>query len=144
MGSFLFVLFPIRLVRLIKMFFVLFRILFLCGLFFILVLILPRNFITFIEETPFECGLNHNILNVIPFSYQFFLIAVLFLIFDIEISLMLPFSIETWSLFNSNSVWLIIVVLLIGVLYEWKNGKINWTLWMISFFCIKLIFHYWC
>jgi len=44
--------------------------------------------------SPFECGMGLNISGDFPFSFQFFVIAVLFLIFDVEISLLMPFSIE--------------------------------------------------
>jgi len=81
----------------------------------------------FVDETPFECGLNYNLGFNLPFSFQFFLISVLFLVFDIEISLVVPFSVEEWSLFNSNNVFVILFVLLVGVVYEWKNGKISWS-----------------
>uniref|UniRef100_UPI00315C7506 NADH dehydrogenase subunit 3 n=1 Tax=Allonothrus sinicus TaxID=3138099 RepID=UPI00315C7506 len=75
----------------------------------------------------FECGFNIMTPPHIPFSFQFFLIALLFLIFDVEITLVLSFPLESKS--NENLIYLIMFLLFltIGLIYEWKKGKIDWS-----------------
>nr|QWX95708.1 NADH-ubiquinone oxidoreductase chain 3 [Sephina geniculata] len=80
--------------------------------------------------TPFECGFDPMSSARIPFSLQFFLIAILFLIFDIEIAIILPMiitmkmsNIMSWSL----TMTMFIMVLIMGLYYEWKNGMLEWT-----------------
>nr|QVJ97790.1 NADH dehydrogenase subunit 3 [Macrophya dolichogaster] len=81
------------------------------------------------KNTPFECGFDPKSKSRMPFSLRFFLIAVIFLIFDVEIALMLPMIMV---LYISNfKIWLIlscyfIFVLLTGLYYEWKFGALNW------------------
>nr|YP_011002208.1 NADH dehydrogenase subunit 3 [Cazira verrucosa]WPO01456.1 NADH dehydrogenase subunit 3 [Cazira verrucosa] len=80
--------------------------------------------------SPFECGFDPKSSARTPFSIQFFLIAVLFLIFDIEIAIMLPIIITLkWSL---NKMWIItimwfITLLILGLYHEWNNGVLEWA-----------------
>nr|ALL97409.1 NADH dehydrogenase subunit 3 [Asiemphytus rufocephalus] len=81
------------------------------------------------KNSPFECGFDPKSNSRLPFSIRFFLIAVIFLIFDVEIALMLPL-ILILSLSNYK-IWLIlssyfIIILLLGTYYEWKFGALNW------------------
>nr|QID48488.1 NADH dehydrogenase subunit 3 [Yunnantettix bannaensis] len=80
--------------------------------------------------SPFECGFNPQTHARLPFSIQFFLISMLFLIFDIEIALMLPLipvmktsMIQFWWLSSS----LFIIILLTGLYYEWHQGMLKWA-----------------
>nr|BCW91764.1 NADH dehydrogenase subunit 3 [Ixodes pavlovskyi] len=78
--------------------------------------------------SPFECGFDPFSLSRIPFSLKFFLIAIIFLIFDIEIVIILPFPL---LFFNKNMLFLvtfIIINILIswGLIYEWKKGMLEW------------------
>jgi len=80
--------------------------------------------------SPFECGFNPLSFSRIPFSIHFFIIRVLFLIFDIEIIIILPIIITIKS--SILLKWLytsitIIIILLIGLYHEWNNGLLNWT-----------------
>nr|YP_002735076.1 NADH dehydrogenase subunit 3 [Riptortus pedestris]ABZ02118.1 NADH dehydrogenase subunit 3 [Riptortus pedestris] len=79
---------------------------------------------------PFECGFDPKSSARTPFSLQFFLIAILFLIFDIEIAIILPMII-TLKISNITS-WMFtmiifIMILILGLYYEWKNGMLEWT-----------------
>nr|WNH42359.1 NADH dehydrogenase subunit 3 [Neoperla bella] len=82
------------------------------------------------KSSPFECGFDPKSSSRLPFSLRFFLIAVIFLIFDVEIALLLPLIL---ILPNSNlSIWFLIgslflVILLIGLYYEWKQGALQWA-----------------
>nr|YP_010692489.1 NADH dehydrogenase subunit 3 [Prioneris thestylis]WBV74642.1 NADH dehydrogenase subunit 3 [Prioneris thestylis] len=80
--------------------------------------------------SPFECGFDPKSLPRIPFSLHFFLITVIFLIFDVEIALIFPI-ISTFSLSNII-IWFktssfFIMMLLIGLYHEWNQKMLNWT-----------------
>nr|QZI85944.1 NADH dehydrogenase subunit 3 [Eocanthecona furcellata] len=82
------------------------------------------------KMSPFECGFDPKSSARTPFSIQFFLIAVLFLIFDIEIAIILPIIITMkWSL---TSTWIVtitmfIMILILGLYHEWNNGVLEWA-----------------
>nr|YP_009711057.1 NADH dehydrogenase subunit 3 [Vespula flaviceps]QGI24283.1 NADH dehydrogenase subunit 3 [Vespula flaviceps] len=82
------------------------------------------------KPSPYECGFNPLTPPHLPFSIQFYLIAVIFLIFDIEILLMLPFIpslIMNMNLFYWMISFLIIyIILIIGLIYEWNEQSIIW------------------
>nr|YP_009349954.1 NADH dehydrogenase subunit 3 [Lipotactes tripyrga]AQM40128.1 NADH dehydrogenase subunit 3 [Lipotactes tripyrga] len=82
------------------------------------------------KNSPFECGFDPKSSARLPFSLRFFLIAMIFLIFDVEIALLLPTAIImqfshliSWSL--SSTFFLLI--LLMGVYHEWKQGALTWA-----------------
>nr|QDI94082.1 NADH dehydrogenase subunit 3 [Leucophoroptera quadrimaculata] len=82
------------------------------------------------KMSPFECGFDPKSSSRTPFSSQFFLIAVLFLIFDIEIVIILPMII-TMKTSNMTSWFftslLFITILILGLYHEWKNGILEWS-----------------
>nr|YP_007627063.1 NADH dehydrogenase subunit 3 [Tanaocerus koebelei]AGC22379.1 NADH dehydrogenase subunit 3 [Tanaocerus koebelei] len=82
------------------------------------------------KSSPFECGFDPKSSARMPFSLQFFLIAVIFLIFDIEIALILPIII----IFKSSNmiIWtmtsmMFIIILLTGLYHEWNQGALKWA-----------------
>nr|QID48476.1 NADH dehydrogenase subunit 3 [Eucriotettix oculatus]QPK42093.1 NADH dehydrogenase subunit 3 [Eucriotettix oculatus] len=80
--------------------------------------------------SPFECGFNPQTHPRLPFSIQFFMISMLFLIFDIEIALMLPMiPIMKTSMMSlwwvSSSMFILILVM--GLYYEWNQGMLKWA-----------------
>nr|YP_009485623.1 NADH dehydrogenase subunit 3 [Inara alboguttata]AVZ00760.1 NADH dehydrogenase subunit 3 [Inara alboguttata] len=82
------------------------------------------------KMSPFECGFDPKSSSRTPFSTQFFLIAVLFLIFDIEIVIILPMIITIkssviWSWFST--IMIFIVILILGLFHEWNNGVLEWA-----------------
>nr|ABB92705.1 NADH dehydrogenase subunit 3 [Vanhornia eucnemidarum] len=81
------------------------------------------------KMSPFECGFDPISKSRLPFSIQFYLITVIFLIFDIEIVMMIPMikyismkKLILWNL-TSNTI---IMILIIGILKEWKEGALKW------------------
>lgn len=83
-----------------------------------------------IKITPFECGFDSINKSRIPFSIRFFLLAVLFIVFDIEIVLITPFPIIL--IYNINIILIItfrfiILILLIGLIHEWREGSLEWN-----------------
>nr|AII02474.1 NADH dehydrogenase subunit 3 [Astrotischeria sp. MJT-2014] len=80
--------------------------------------------------SPFECGFDPKSSARIPFSLHFFLITVIFLIFDVEIALIFP-MILTFSFVNVKT-WMItsmffFLILIIGLYHEWNQNMLNWT-----------------
>lgn len=80
--------------------------------------------------SQFECGFNIINPSHIPFSIQFFVVALLFLIFDVEIALILSYPLEVTSTKRALLISSFILILTIGLLYEWQKSKIEWSEWM--------------
>ncbi|YP_009250837.1 NADH dehydrogenase subunit 3 (mitochondrion) [Cimex lectularius] len=82
------------------------------------------------KMSPFECGFDPKSSPRMPFSIQFFLVATLFLVFDVEITIIIPMII-TFKM-SSTSTWLFmtttfIIILLLGLYYEWYNNMLEWS-----------------
>nr|ALO76796.1 NADH deshydrogenase subunit 3 [Loberonotha olivascens] len=92
-------------------------------------LISKKSFSDREKSSPFECGFDPKTSARLPFSLQFFLIAVIFLIFDVEITLLMPMII-TMKISNiMNYAWIILFflfILLVGLYHEWNQGALNW------------------
>nr|YP_010175643.1 NADH dehydrogenase subunit 3 [Corythoxestis sunosei]QSL98903.1 NADH dehydrogenase subunit 3 [Corythoxestis sunosei] len=79
--------------------------------------------------SPFECGFDPLDKSRIPFSLHFFLITVIFLIFDVEIALIFPMIINfkmSNMFFWSLSSFFFLFILLIGLYHEWNQNMLNW------------------
>lgn len=72
------------------------------------------------KRSPFECGFDASGVCRVPFCIKFFLISIIFLVFDVEISLVFPII---YSLYQVISF---LLVLLRGLLYEWTYGGLQW------------------
>nr|YP_009744341.1 NADH dehydrogenase subunit 3 [Aporrectodea rosea]QIE13196.1 NADH dehydrogenase subunit 3 [Aporrectodea rosea] len=82
------------------------------------------------KSSPFECGFDPKSTARIPFSMRFFLLAIIFIVFDIEIVLLVP--IPTIILTNDMNITLItsvsfLLILLLGLIHEWKEGSLDWS-----------------
>jgi len=79
---------------------------------------------------PFECGFNPKGASRLPFSLRFFLIAVVFLIFDVELLLIFPVVMGMFSV-NPVVAGLVLVVFLViligGLLHEANQGSLDWA-----------------
>jgi len=76
----------------------------------------------------FECGFTPLKKARTIFSLRFFLVIILFLIFEIEVVLLLPLALTKLS-FNTYSIYLLIIVifiLLLGLIHEWNQGCLDW------------------
>nr|QSE22065.1 NADH dehydrogenase subunit 3 [Limnonectes doriae]QSE22067.1 NADH dehydrogenase subunit 3 [Limnonectes doriae]QSE22069.1 NADH dehydrogenase subunit 3 [Limnonectes doriae]QSE22071.1 NADH dehydrogenase subunit 3 [Limnonectes doriae]QSE22073.1 NADH dehydrogenase subunit 3 [Limnonectes doriae] len=80
--------------------------------------------------SPYECGFDPLGSARLPYSMRFFLVAILFLLFDLEIALLLP---TPWATQLSNPtltiLWtsLILLLLTVGFVYEWFQGGLEWA-----------------
>nr|YP_009860227.1 NADH dehydrogenase subunit 3 [Neoplocaederus obesus]QKW88544.1 NADH dehydrogenase subunit 3 [Neoplocaederus obesus] len=82
------------------------------------------------KSSPFECGFDPKNSARLPFSLQFFLIAVIFLIFDVEITLLFPMvmTLSSSNIMNFSLVVLFFLLVLLGGLYhEWNQGALDWA-----------------
>nr|YP_009471354.1 NADH dehydrogenase subunit 3 [Sibylla pretiosa]AVE15489.1 NADH dehydrogenase subunit 3 [Sibylla pretiosa] len=82
------------------------------------------------KSSPFECGFDPISSSRLPFSLRFFLIAIIFLIFDVEIALILPMTIIPFS--SNMMIWMstsmmFLLILTIGLYHEWNQGSLEWA-----------------
>nr|UNQ32426.1 NADH dehydrogenase subunit 3 [Hoplodactylus duvaucelii]UNQ32439.1 NADH dehydrogenase subunit 3 [Hoplodactylus duvaucelii]UNQ32569.1 NADH dehydrogenase subunit 3 [Hoplodactylus duvaucelii]UNQ32582.1 NADH dehydrogenase subunit 3 [Hoplodactylus duvaucelii]UNQ32634.1 NADH dehydrogenase subunit 3 [Hoplodactylus duvaucelii] len=80
--------------------------------------------------SPYECGFDPLGSARLPFSIRFFLVAILFLLFDLEIALLLPTPWATNSDTPPTTMALISTILLLmslGLTYEWSQGALEWA-----------------
>nr|AFB19676.1 NADH dehydrogenase subunit 3 [Garrulax milleti] len=80
--------------------------------------------------SPYECGFDPLGSARLPFSIRFFLVAILFLLFDLEIALLLPLP---WAIQlqdpTTTLIWasILIFLLTLGLVYEWTQGGLEWA-----------------
>nr|WOE91084.1 NADH dehydrogenase subunit 3 [Morbakka sp. MKL-2023] len=78
--------------------------------------------------SPYECGFDPFGQPGHPISIKFFLVAILFLIFDLEVVLLLPWAVSfgQCTLFSQGFVWVFLLLLVLGLVYEWASGGLEW------------------
>jgi NADH-quinone oxidoreductase subunit A len=78
--------------------------------------------------SPYECGFEAFEDSRMKFDVRFYLVAILFIIFDLEIAFLFPWAVVLqeigWFGFTAMAVFLGILV--IGFIYEWKKGALEW------------------
>nr|AFO66910.1 NADH dehydrogenase subunit III [Campicoloides bifasciatus] len=80
--------------------------------------------------SPYECGFDPLGSARLPFSIRFFLVAILFLLFDLEIALLLPLPWATQLQSPTTTLmWasILILFLILGLVYEWIQGGLEWA-----------------
>nr|QTZ18987.1 NADH dehydrogenase subunit 3 [Epicypta sp. WQY004] len=93
-------------------------------------LLSKKSFMDREKCSPFECGFDPKQSSRIPFSLQFFLITIIFLIFDVEIVLLMPLVVI--MKFSNLMIWsfssiFFIFILLVGLYHEWSQGALEWS-----------------
>nr|YP_010406861.1 NADH dehydrogenase subunit 3 [Cirrhilabrus exquisitus]URF19493.1 NADH dehydrogenase subunit 3 [Cirrhilabrus exquisitus] len=91
---------------------------------------LPQTTPDYEKLSPYECGFDPLGSARLPFSLRFFLVAILFLLFDLEIALLLPLP---WGdqlpspLMTFTWASVVLVLLTLGLIYEWLQGGLEWA-----------------
>nr|YP_011021625.1 NADH dehydrogenase subunit 3 [Paraschizogynium plumachela]WQM21756.1 NADH dehydrogenase subunit 3 [Paraschizogynium plumachela] len=79
------------------------------------------------KSSPFECGFDPTHLSRTPFSLRFFKITMIFLIFDVEIALILPIIMPPIFFMNFLlTTSLLMLIIITSLFYEWYLGALNW------------------
>nr|YP_010429211.1 NADH dehydrogenase subunit 3 [Praomys jacksoni]USQ66704.1 NADH dehydrogenase subunit 3 [Praomys jacksoni] len=82
------------------------------------------------KANPYECGFDPTSSARLPFSMKFFLVAITFLLFDLEIALLLPLP---WAIQSPNTTmttitaFILVTILSLGLSYEWVQKGLEWT-----------------
>lgn len=85
------------------------------------------------KEQPYECGIRPTGNAREPFSVQFYLVAMLFILFDIEAIFLYPWALvyhelrEFGRLFGFVEMLIYVLILLAGYVYLWKKGALDWN-----------------
>lgn len=92
------------------------------------ILLGPRSY-SEIKDQPFECGTVATGDATERFSVKFYLVAMIFILFDIEVVYMFPWAIQLGSLgwYGFWSMFGFLTVLAVGLAYVWKRGVIDWS-----------------
>ena len=80
------------------------------------------------KVSAYECGFNAFDDARMKFDVRFYLVAILFIIFDLEVSFLFPWAVafRKIGLFGFWSMMLFLGVLTVGFIYEWKKGALEW------------------
>jgi len=81
-----------------------------------------------IKSMPYESGMNPYGEGTRRMPVRFYLIAVLFILFDLEVVFLLPWAVvfRKLGLFGLIEMVIFIVILLVGYIYAWKKGALEW------------------
>ena len=77
---------------------------------------------------PYECGFDAFENARMKFDVRYYLVAILFIIFDLEIVFLFPWAVEIKQLpsFAMITMAIFLTVLVVGFVYEWKKGALEW------------------
>ena len=78
--------------------------------------------------SPYECGFEAFEDSRMKFDVRYYLVAILFIIFDLEIAFLFPWAValDRIGLFGFAAMLLFLGILVVGFLYEWKKGALEW------------------
>ena len=78
--------------------------------------------------SPYECGFDAFGDARMKFDVRYYLVAILFIIFDLEIAFLFPWavSLDTVGTFGLVSMGVFLAILVVGFIYEWKKGALEW------------------
>jgi len=78
--------------------------------------------------SPYECGFEAFHDARVPFDVRFYLVAIFFIIFDLEIAFLFPWALALGSIkwYGFFSMMLFLFVLTVGFVYEWRKGALDW------------------
>jgi len=78
--------------------------------------------------SAYECGFEPFNDSRMEFDIRFYLVAILFIIFDLEIAFLFPWAITLGNIgiFGFVSMMIFLLILTVGFIYEWKKGALDW------------------
>ncbi len=80
------------------------------------------------KNSPYECGFEAFEDSRMKFDVRYYLVAILFIIFDLEIAFLFPWAVvlDEIGTFGLVAMAVFLAVLVIGFIYEWKRGALEW------------------
>jgi NADH-quinone oxidoreductase subunit A len=80
------------------------------------------------KNSPYECGFEAFEDSRMKFDIRYYLVAILFIIFDLEIAFLFPWAvvIHEIGLTGLISMAIFLLILIVGFIYEWKKGALEW------------------
>ena len=111
--------------------FLIFAILMACGIILgakVLASLLKINHPTPEKLSPFECGFGEFEDARAKFDVKFYLLAILFIVFDLEIAFLFPWSVVFTKIgwYGFGAMGLFLLILILGFIVEWKKGALEW------------------
>ncbi len=78
--------------------------------------------------SPYECGFEAFEDSRMKFDVRYYLVAILFIIFDLEIAFLFPWAValDSIGLFGLAAMAVFLLLLVVGFIYEWKKGALEW------------------
>ncbi len=78
--------------------------------------------------SPYECGFEAFEDSRMKFDVRYYLVAILFIIFDLEIAFLFPWAVvlDDIGLFGVMAMMVFLGILVVGFIYEWKKGALEW------------------
>ena len=80
------------------------------------------------KQDPYECGLPSEVKSGFRFGISFYMVAMLFILFDIEVVFLYPIAVQlrSFGTFAMSETIVFIVLLAIAFVYVWRRGALNW------------------
>jgi NADH-quinone oxidoreductase subunit A len=80
------------------------------------------------KDAPYECGFEAFEDSRMKFDVRYYLVAILFIVFDLEIAFLFPWAVALGhiGLFGLLAMAVFLGVLVVGFIYEWKKGALEW------------------
>nr|YP_009681470.1 NADH dehydrogenase subunit 3 [Mytilisepta keenae]QDO71864.1 NADH dehydrogenase subunit 3 [Mytilisepta keenae] len=82
------------------------------------------------KSSPYECGFDGLLSARSPFSLRFFLVAVMFVVFDVEVVLFVPIVYSFWFFKSAMTMLmssLFLLILFLGLFHEYREGSLEWV-----------------
>ncbi len=98
------------------------------GLFAVLNIVLGRRRPNRSKDEPYECGLPSHIRAGFRFGISFYLVAMLFILFDIEVIFLYPIAVQlrAFGTFALTETVVFVALLMIAFVYVWRRGALEW------------------
>ncbi len=78
--------------------------------------------------SPYECGFEAFEDARMKFDVRYYLVAILFILFDLEIAFLFPWAVvfDELGVFGFVAMMIFLTILVVGFIYEWKKGALEW------------------